>query len=169
MECFDETSRSVYYWNTKTNECSWDPPSISTKNHNCTGKSWIELKKKTCVAEFFFLGKKRTQVIENHQSPKKSKKPNLIAEYASSESETSEQEENADDIDELLEEVLEKEEKKSSPTVDLYPLFEADCRTAIARLVALGDRTTEILRLRIQLEVKKNFFNRNKKNDFGDI
>ncbi len=32
-ECFDETSQSVYYWNTVTNECSWDPPPPPTQNH----------------------------------------------------------------------------------------------------------------------------------------
>jgi len=91
------------------------------------------------------------------------KKPSLIAEYASSESESSEEEEeeNIDDIDELLNEVLDKEEKVDKK-VDLYPLFEADCRAAIARLIDLGDKTTEVFTLRIQLEVQKiiSFYNK---------
>jgi hypothetical protein len=32
-QCFDEILQSIYYWNTKTNECSWDPPLIQTQNH----------------------------------------------------------------------------------------------------------------------------------------
>ena len=78
------------------------------------------------------------------------KKPSLIAEYLSSDSESSEEDEeaNVDDIDELLNEVLDKNEK-----TDLYPLFEADYRAVIARLTDLGDRTTDICTLRIQLEV----------------
>jgi hypothetical protein len=92
------------------------------------------------------------------------KKPSLIAEYASSESESSDEEdeeENIDDIDELLNEVLDKEEKVDKK-VDLYPLLEADCRAAIARLIDLGDKTTEIFTLRIQLEVQKiiSFYNK---------
>lgn len=33
-ECFDESSQSVYYWNTKTNECTWDPPQLSKISTN---------------------------------------------------------------------------------------------------------------------------------------
>ena len=29
-QCFDETSQAAYYWNTKTNECSWDPPPVES-------------------------------------------------------------------------------------------------------------------------------------------
>ena len=89
------------------------------------------------------------------------KKTSLIAEYTSSDSETSEdEEENVDDIDELLNEVLDKEEKidKKQQPIDLYPLFEADCRAAIARLTDLGHITTEILTLRIQLEVTMKLY-----------
>ena len=79
---------------------------------------------------------------------KKKKKPSLIAEYTSSESENSEEENTVDDIDELLNEVMDNKEK-----IDLYPLFEADCRAAIARLTDLGDKSIDICTLRIQLEV----------------
>ncbi|CAF1281304.1 unnamed protein product [Rotaria sordida] len=149
-ECFDETSQSIYYWNTITNECSWDPPSISSqtdlieKSINSTNSEGINKKK-------------RQQSITDNKSPKKLKKPSIIAEYASSESETSEDdEENVDDIDELLNEVLDKEEKKDKKCqqTDLYPLFEADCRAAIARLIDLGDKKPEIFTLRIQLETR---------------
>jgi hypothetical protein len=49
----------------------------------------------------FFLGKKRQQSIINNKSLRKLKKPNLIAEYVSSNSESSEDdnEENIDAID----------------------------------------------------------------------
>jgi hypothetical protein len=108
---------------------------------------------------FYFLEKKRQQTTTDNKSPKKFKKPSLIAEYTSSENETSGDEENVDDIDELLNEVLDKEEKidKKVQQVDLYPLFEADCRAAIARLIDLHDKTPEIFTLRIQLEVQKIF------------
>lgn len=101
---------------------------------------------------FFSAGKKRLQTSNEHQSPKKVKKPSLISEYASSESETSD----VDEIDELLNEVLEKPGTTSSsaPPVDLYPLFEVDYRAAIARLTSLGDQTAEIFTLRVQLEVR---------------
>lgn len=34
-QCFDDTTQAIYYWNAKTNECSWDPPPspITTENH----------------------------------------------------------------------------------------------------------------------------------------
>jgi hypothetical protein len=33
-QCFDETTQAIYYWNTKTNDCSWDPPpSMTSENH----------------------------------------------------------------------------------------------------------------------------------------
>ncbi len=96
------------------------------------------------------------------QSTKKLKQPSLIAGYDSSESESSgeEEEETVDEIDELLEEVLDKEEKpeKQVQEVDLYPLFESDCRAAIARLTDLDDQTAEIVTLRIQLEVEGRDF-----------
>ncbi len=176
-QCFDETTQAIYYWNTKTNECSWDPPpppplpSITSENY-LTEKSittnvdeinsqfdlfWLLL------IIYYFLEKKRPQSTIDNKLPKKIKKPSLIAEYASSESESSEEaeEENVDDIDELLNEVLDKEEKIDKK-IDLYPLFEADCRAAIARLTDLGDKTTEIFTLRIQLEVQRifNFYNK---------
>lgn len=92
----------------------------------------------------------------DNKSAKKMKKPSLIAEYTSSGSESSEEEEeNVDDIDELLNEVLDKKEK--IVPIDRYPLFEADCRAAIARLTDLSDKTTDILTLRIQLEVQQIF------------
>ncbi|CAF0791468.1 unnamed protein product [Rotaria sp. Silwood1] len=149
-ECFDETSQSIYYWNTITNECSWDPPSIASQNDR-TGKSM-----NSTDADEVNIEKKRQQSITDNKSPKKIKKPSLIAEYASSESETSDdEEENVDDIDELLNEVLDKEKKdKKCQQSDLYPLFEADCRAAIARLMDLGDKNMEIFTLRIQLETR---------------
>jgi hypothetical protein len=52
--------------------------------------------------------------------------------------------------------------KKKVPQVDLYPLFEADCRAPIARLIALGDQTLEMFTLRIQLEVQTIFLFDNK-------
>jgi hypothetical protein len=113
----------------------------------------------------YSLGKKRQQTTTDNKSAKKMKKPSLIAEYTSSESESSE-EENVDDIDELLNEVLDKKEKidqKPLP-IDLCPLFEADCRAAIARLADLGDKTTDILSLRIQLEVQQIFSSSNRSN-----
>jgi hypothetical protein len=97
---------------------------------------------------------KRQQTSTDNKSPKKLKKPSIIAEYASSDSDSNE-EENVDDIDELLNEVLEEKEKPAP--VDRYPLFEADSRAAIARLVDLGDKTTDTLTLRIQLEVQLIF------------
>ena len=104
---------------------------------------------------FFSVGKKRLQTSNDHLSPKKVKKPSLISEYASSESETSDEEKTVDEIDELLNEVLDKPGATSSsaPPVDLYPLFEADYRAAIARLTSLGDQTAEIFTLRVQLKV----------------
>ena len=101
-----------------------------------------------------FLEKKRQQTSTDKKSPKKVKKPSIIAEYTSSDSESNE-EENVDDIDKLLNEVLEKKEKPV-PT-DRYPSFEADSRAAIARLIELGDKTPDILTLRIELEVKLIF------------
>jgi hypothetical protein len=94
----------------------------------------------------------------DNKPTKKIKRPTLIAEYTSSESESSEEEdeENVDDIDELLNEVLDKEEKVQQ--TDLHPLFEGDCRAAIARLIDLDDKTTELFSLRIQLEVNRYFF-----------
>ncbi len=106
------------------------------------------------VNHLLFLERKRQQTT----TPKKLKKPCLIAEYASSDSETNEddeEEENVDDIDELLNEVLDKKEKVQQ--VDLYPLFEANCRAAIGRLTDLGDTTPQIFTLRIQLEVNTIF------------
>ncbi|CAF2370580.1 unnamed protein product [Rotaria sp. Silwood2] len=150
-ECFDETTQSIYYWNTITNECSWDPPSIASENHlteksiNSTSDDGVNIEKK------------RQQSISDNKSQKKPKKPSIIAEYASSESETSgDDEENVDDIDELLNEVLDKEEKKDKKCqqTDSYPLFEVDCRAAIARLIDLDDKNTEIFTLRIQLETR---------------
>ena len=90
-------------------------------------------------------------VHRDHQSPKKFKKPNLIAEYTSSESESAED----DDIDELLNEVLEKEEKVESKAThfDSYPSFETDCRSVIDRLADLEGHTAECFTLRIQLQV----------------
>lgn len=79
----------------------------------------------------------------------------MIAQYTSSESESTDNEQTADDIDELLEEVLEEKatkQKKTNP-VDNFPLFEADCRAAIARLCHLDEKNKEALILRIQLEV----------------
>lgn len=91
-------------------------------------------------------------MTDDKTAKKKKNKPALIAEYTSSENESSEEEEEeenpVDDIDELLDEVMDKKEK-----IDLYPLFEADCRAAIARLVDLGDKSIDICTLRIQLEV----------------
>ncbi|CAF1068642.1 unnamed protein product [Adineta ricciae] len=136
-QCFDETSQTAYYWNTKTNECSWDPPPVESS----TSTSIDEETKK-----------RDREFAADTKLPKKLKKPKLIAEYTSSESESDE-----DDIDELLEEVLDqndKMQKNKIPPVDPYPLFEADCRAAIARLVDLGDRSAEISILRVQLETR---------------
>ena len=129
-QCFDETSQSIYYWNTKSNECSWDRPATSEQiesngDHTRSDGS---------------SGRKRPQTTDDRQSPKKTKQASLIAEYASSDSE-----ETVDEIDELLNEVMEK------PT----PPFESDHRAAIARLASLGDRTAEVLSLRVQLEVRE--------------
>ncbi len=117
------------------------------------------------VNHLLFLERKRQQTTINNRSPKKLKKPCLIAEYASSDSESNEddeEEENVDDIDELLNEVLDKKEKVQQ--VDLYPLFEANCRAAIDRLTDLGDTTPQIFTLRIQLEVNTIFCFYNKLN-----
>ncbi|CAF0787900.1 unnamed protein product [Adineta steineri] len=150
-QCFDETTQSVYYWNIKTNECSWDPPPTGLQNHvteishNSTDIDGINQKK-------------RQQITTDIQSMKKLKKPSFISEYPSSDSESTEDddEENIDEIDELLNEVLEKEEKVDNKVqqIDLYPLFETDYRAAIARLTDLSDRTAEIFTLRIQLETR---------------
>jgi hypothetical protein len=93
-------------------------------------------------------------VNEQLSSPKKLKKPSLIAEYASSDSSSDDDDE---DIDELLNEVLEKEDKTEikPQLVDLYPLFEVNSHAAIARLVDLADRTADMQTLRIQLEVRR--------------
>ncbi len=113
------------------------------------------------VNHLVFLERKRQQTTIDIRSPKKIKKPCLIAEYASSDTESNEEddddeeEENVDDIDELLNEVLDKKEKVQQ--VDLYPLFEANCRAAIDRLTDLGDTTPQIFTLRIQLEVNTIF------------
>lgn len=143
QQCFDETTQAIYYWNTKTNECSWDPPPISD-----TQQSTSELN-----------SKKRSQTTVESKSPKKLKSKSLIAEYTSSESENEVEEEeedeegNVNEIDELLEEVLEKKDEPL-PSTDLYPLFEADCRAALARLSDLADRSKDILALQIQLETR---------------
>ena len=105
----------------------------------------------TLYSVVLFLEKRDREFATDTKLPKKLKKPKLIAEYTSSESESGE-----DDIDELLEEVLDqndKMQKNKVPPVDPYPLFEADCRAAIARLVDLGDKSAEISILRVQLEV----------------
>ncbi|UJR15939.1 hypothetical protein I4U23_002859 [Adineta vaga] len=146
-QCFDETSQAIYYWNAKTNECSWDPPTSVSSNH-MTENANDETKKR------------RQELTTDIKSPKKPKKPNLIAEYPSSDSESSEDnddEENVDEIDELLEEVLDQNEKvpkNKIPPVDLYPLFEAEYRAALARLLDLGDKSADILILRVQLETR---------------
>ena len=113
--------------------------------------------------------KKRSHVNHQHQSPKKVKKQSLIAEYTSSESETTDKEDAVDDIDELLEEVLEKEDKIENKPVlmaDPYPSFEVDCRAAINRLIELGDRTKDVLVLRVQVEVR---FHRYSSFDMDDL
>ena len=99
-------------------------------------------------------GKKRLTASRDRPSAKKFKKPSLIAEYVSSESETTDDDEE-DDIDELLNEVLEKEEavESKAPHLDSYPSFETDCRSVISRLADLESSTAECLTLRIQLEV----------------
>lgn len=117
------------------------------------------------IIEFDLLANKRRSsppppptTTTDDKTTKKKKKPTLIAEYTSSESDDDDEEEEntVDDIDELLNEVLDEKEKVNSklPSVDLYPLFEADCRAAIARLTDLGDKSIEISTLRIQLEVR---------------
>jgi len=141
-QCFDETTQAIYYWNTKTNDCSWEPPTI-TSNHHLTEKPT-----NSTNTDGINKKKKRQQTTVDNKLSKKMKKPCLIAEYASTESESGEE----DDIDELLNEVLDKD--KIVKQADIYPLFEADCRAAIARLIDLGDKTTEIFTLRIQLQTR---------------
>lgn len=156
-ECFDETSQAIYYWNTKTNECSWDPP--PTEPHG-EEDSTAQRDYRIVMEECPLLGKRRRP---SSSEPHSSKKRTLIAEYTSSESDSSEDDDvdNNEVIDELLEEVLEKDEQSErhrAPPVDLYPLFEADCRAAIVRLHALGERSAEVSALRVQLEVRADRF-----------
>ncbi|CAF1283667.1 unnamed protein product [Rotaria magnacalcarata] len=154
-ECFDETSKSIYYWNTVTNECSWEPP-LNTPQDYLTEKP----ENTTNIIDGISKKKRQQQSTMENKSPKKLKKPSLIAEYDSSESEASEEEEeeeeNDDDIDELLNQVLDKEENKDKKQkqIDLYPLFETDSRAAIARLNDMGDTRTEISTLRLQIETR---------------
>lgn len=156
QECFDETTQAVYYWNTKTNECSWDPPLISD-NQSITSElnsKFHSIEREFHVFKYDFLDKKRSQTTTESKSTKKLKKPSLIAEYTSSESE------NVDEIDDLLDEVLDKDEKQTEQitSIDLYPFFEADCRAALARLSDLPEQSKDILTLQIQLEVSNKSF-----------
>ena len=121
--------------------------------------TWNSLK--WLIIEFSSVENKRPPktTIEDKKTKKK-KKPTIIAEYTSSESENSDEEDTVDDIDELLNEVLDEKEKTDPkvPSIDSYPLFEADCRAAIARLTDLGDKSIDICKLRIQLEVGNRHF-----------
>ena len=127
----------------------------STNHDNAESQStnpFVDMDRCDCSTS----GRKRLPARREHPSPKKFKKPSLIAEYASSESETTDDgDDEEDDIDELLNEVLEKEEKVESkaPHLDSYPSFETDCQSVIDRLADLESGTAECFTLRIQLEV----------------
>ncbi len=34
QQCFDDKTQAVYYWNSKTNECSWEPPASLSPDNN---------------------------------------------------------------------------------------------------------------------------------------